>query len=105
MKNIFILFVASAVSIFLFNGQAFAITLGADITVYDSMPNNTFGTDARIRAGCINKGQHRHIEAFGHFHQAQGLAVTFRSRHTKISLQLFLGITALLLPDVQSDAR
>ncbi len=33
-------------SIFLFNGQALAITLGTDdITIYDSMPSSTFGSD------------------------------------------------------------
>ena len=58
-----------------------------------------FGIDARIRAGGVDKGQDRHLEALGHFHQAAGLAVAFRLGHAEVAAHLFLYVTAFLVTD------
>src|SRR5690554_7351924 len=57
------------------------------------------GTDARIGARGIDKGQDRHLETLGHFHQAQGLAVTFRARHAEVTLDLVTHFAAFLVTD------
>ena len=47
----------------------------------------------------VDESQDRHLEALGHLHQAQGLAVPFRARHAEVALDLLLGVTALLVAD------
>jgi small GTP-binding protein len=58
-----------------------------------------FGTDTGISARGIDKGQNRHFETFSHFHQAQSLAITFRTRHPEVALDLVPHFTTLLVTD------
>ena len=47
----------------------------------------------------IDEGHDRQRKFFRQLHQAQGLAVALRTRHAKVAVNLFLGITPLLVPD------
>src|SRR5690348_1385673 len=57
------------------------------------------GADARISAGGVDEGEHGQAEAFGHLHQAQRLAVAFRTRHAEVAADLRLDVAALLVTD------
>src|SRR6185437_13085876 len=58
-----------------------------------------FGADTGIRTGCIDEGEDRQAEAFGHLHQAQRLAVALRTRHAEIATDFRFDVAALLVPD------
>jgi hypothetical protein len=45
------------------------------------------------------KVKQRQLEALGHLHQAQRLAIAFRARHAEIALDLALGVASLLVAD------
>src|SRR5690606_40679252 len=53
----------------------------------------------------IDKGQDRHLETLGHFHQAQGLAVTFRARHAEVTLDLVTYFAAFLVTEDRKSTR
>ncbi len=57
------------------------------------------GADARIGAGRIDEGQDRQLEALGHFHQTQRLAIALRARHAEVAADLGLRVAALLVTD------
>ncbi len=57
------------------------------------------GIDARVGAGRVDEGEDRHLEAFGHFHQAAGLAIAFRTRHAEVAPDLLTDFAAFLVAD------
>ena len=57
------------------------------------------GTHTGIGTGGIDKGHDRQFEAFRQVHQTQCLAIALGAWHAEVADHLFLGITALLLPD------
>src|SRR5690606_500323 len=57
------------------------------------------GADAGIGARSIHEGDERQLEAVGHFHDADSLAVAFRAGRAEIVLETGLGVGALFLPD------
>jgi hypothetical protein len=58
-----------------------------------------FRADAGIRAGRVDEGEDRQLEALGELHEAQRLAVTLRTRHAEVALDLAFGVAAFLVAD------
>ncbi|CUJ22821.1 Uncharacterised protein [Achromobacter sp. 2789STDY5608633] len=57
------------------------------------------GADAGIGARGVDEGEHGNAELLGQAHQAQGLAVAFRTRHAEVARGALLGVAALLVAD------
>ncbi len=60
-----------------------------------------FRFDARVRRRRVHEADDRTAELFGHFHQAQRLAVTLGARVAEVAVNLLLGVAALLVADHQ----
>jgi len=58
-----------------------------------------FGVDAGIRAGRVDKCEHRELELLGRLHETQGLAVSLRLAHAEVARRAFLRVAALLVAD------
>jgi len=58
-----------------------------------------FSIDPWIGARRVNEGHHGQTEFFCQFHQAQSLAIAFRTRHAEVAVNLVFGIAPLLVPD------
>ena len=55
------------------------------------------GVNAGVGTRCVDKGEHRQLEFFSGFHQAQRLAVTLGLAHAEIAQPALLGVAAFLL--------
>ena len=58
-----------------------------------------FRPNAGISAWRIDERHDRNAELLGQSHQAHGLAVAFRTRHTEVAVLAFLGVAAFLVAD------
>ena len=58
-----------------------------------------FCADAGIGPWGVDEGDKRETELLSETHETKGLAVTFWMWASKVAVEVFFGITALLLPD------
>ena len=58
-----------------------------------------FGAYAGISPCRIDQRNNRNAEAVGHFHQAHGLSIAFRPRHSKIMLESAFSVRAFFVAD------
>ena len=62
------------------------------------------GADAGIGASRVDQRDHRQVEALGHLHQANRLAVALGARHAEVVPDAALGVVALLMTDEHNAA-